>query len=142
MSARKLTCLQCGQINRLPAERLSDGPKCAICGAGLMPDKPQVVDFETLQKAIRSDEVPLLVDFWAPWCGPCRMVGPEFERAAKLLAGQVRLAKIDTERFPQALTRWNIRGIPAFILFSGGREQRRLAGAQPAQALVDFARKG
>lgn len=106
-----------------------------------MPDKPQAVDFETLQKAVRSDEVPLLVDFWAPWCGPCRMVAPEFERAAKLLAGQVRLAKIDTEHFPQASTRWNIRGIPAFILFSGGREQRRLAGAQPAKALVDFARQ-
>ena len=142
MAARKLTCLSCGQVNRVPSEKLSDGPKCGVCGAPLIGDKPVAVDFRTLEKAVRNDDVPLLVDFWAPWCGPCRAMAPEFEKAAGMLAGQVRLVKIDTEANPEAGARWNIRGIPAFILFRDGREQARLAGARPAAQLADWARSG
>lgn len=137
----KLTCLSCGQMNRLPEERLAAGPKCGVCGAPLIPEKPVSVDFQTLEKAAKSDELPLLVDYWAPWCGPCRMMAPEFEKAAGLLKGQARLAKIDTERNPDATVRWNIRGIPAFILFREGRERARLSGARPAGQLVEWVRQ-
>ncbi|MGA0613309.1 thioredoxin TrxC [Paracoccus sp. KR1-242] len=139
MPALKLTCLSCGQVNRLPEERLPAGPKCGICGEGLIPVKPRPVDFDTLQKAARNDDLPLLVDFWAPWCGPCRAMAPEFEKAAQQLKGRVRLVKIDTEAHPKASQRWNIRGIPAFILFRAGREIAREAGARPAADLVRFA---
>ena len=136
MPALKLTCLSCAQVNRVPAERLSQGPKCGTCGAPLIASKPVPVDFDTVAKAARTDELPLLVDFWAPWCGPCRAMAPEFEKAAARLAGRVRLVKIDTEANPRAGQQWNIRGIPAFVLFRAGREVLREAGARPADDLV------
>lgn len=141
MSAKKLVCLSCAQTNRVPSDRLDAGPKCGTCGAALMPAKPIAVDFDTLKRAARIDEVPLLVDFWAPWCGPCRQMAPEFEKAAGALKGKVRLAKIDTQAHPAAGQTWNIRGIPALILFQNGRETAREAGARPAAAITAFARK-
>ncbi|ARJ69044.1 thioredoxin family protein [Paracoccus contaminans] len=141
MSGRKLTCLSCGQMNRAPGDKLAEGPRCGVCGAALMTGKPASLDGPMLQKAARNDDVPLLVDYWAPWCGPCRMMAPEFDKAAQQLAGQVRLAKIDTQANPDAALRWNIQGIPAFILFSGGHERGRLSGARSAGQLVDWVRR-
>jgi len=135
----RLTCLACGQANKVPAEKLTAGPKCGICGTGLMGAKVAELDPETLAKAER-DDVPLLVDFWAPWCGPCRQMAPQFQSAAATLAGQVRLAKIDTQAHPGAAQRHRIQGIPAFILFRKGREVARAAGARPAADLVAFVR--
>jgi len=136
--SRKLTCLQCGQVNRIPLERLGAGPKCGTCGGLLLSAKAVEVDLPTLQKAARNDDLPLVVDFWAPWCGPCRTMAPEFSKAAEMLAGQVRLVKLNTEAHPQAGSQYNIRGIPTMAAFAGGRERQRQSGAMPAASIVSW----
>jgi len=139
--ALKLTCLSCGQANRIPADRLGAGPKCGICGAALADGKVAELDAAADDKATRGDGVPLLVDYWAPWCGPCRMMAPEFAKAAQALKGTARLAKINTQDFPQIAQRANIRGIPALVLYRKGREVARLAGARPAAEIEAFVRQ-
>lgn len=138
----KLTCLHCGQVNRVPRERVEDRPRCGGCGAGLVDGDVPEIDLATLEKAARTDVLPLLVDFWASWCGPCRAMAPEFEKAARALKGRVRLAKVNTERHPDASVHFAIRGIPALIRFEKGREAARSAGARPAQGIVQFALEG
>jgi thioredoxin 2 len=138
--AVKLTCLDCGQANRVPGDRLGQGPKCGSCGAPLVSDQPREIDLATLEKAVGTDGLPLLVDFWAPWCGPCRAMAPEFARAAAVLKGRARLAKVNTDRHADAAIRYQIRGIPALILFRDGGEAGRLQGARPASDIVAFVR--
>ena len=138
--ALKLTCAACGQANRVPAERLGDAPKCGVCGEVLVGTKVAELDAATHDKLTRGDGLPVLVDYWAPWCGPCRMMAPEFSKAAQALAGQARLMKLNTEDHPQVSARAGIRGIPALILYRNGREVARLAGARPAAEIVAFVR--
>lgn len=140
MAGRKLTCLDCGQMNRVPAEKLGAGPKCGTCGTPLMPGKAVEVDAATLARAAKADDVPLVVDFWAPWCGPCRMMAPEFSKAAGQLRGEARLVKLNTEDHQTAGTKYGIRGIPTMVAFQSGREARRQSGAMPAGQIVNWVR--
>lgn len=135
----RATCATCGQANRVPKSKLSDQPKCGSCGAGLM----TLAEFDapTHDKAVKRDDVPMVVDYWAPWCGPCRMMAPEYVKAAKAMAGQVRFGKINTQDFPQVSQRLAIKGIPLLILWRAGREVARLAGARPAGDIEAFLRE-
>ena len=140
VDAVKLTCATCGQANRVPVARLADSPKCGVCGAVLLDGGVDELDAATHDKVTQGDGLPVLVDYWAPWCGPCRMMAPEFAKAARTLAPGVRLMKLNTEDHPQVSARAGIRGIPALILYRKGREIARLAGARPAADIVAFVR--
>ena len=137
---KKLTCLECASVNRVPKDRLGAGPKCGTCGAKLMNGKVRELDPKALGKAKANDQVPIVVDFWAPWCGPCRMMAPEFSKAAAKMSSEVRFAKINTEDFPKVSTQHGIRGIPLMIVFQNGKEIARQAGAMPAAQIEGFVR--
>lgn len=134
----KLACPTCGQVNRVPVAKLTAGPKCGTCGEPLMSGKVAELDPKGLQALSKKDDLPVLVDFWAPWCGPCRMMAPEFAKAAQELKGKARFAKINTEDHPTVSMKNGIRGIPALILYQGGKEVARIAGARPARDIVAF----
>ena len=137
----KCTCLECGAVGRFPADKIGDRPKCGKCGAWLINGKVAEIDLATLAKAAKNDDVPLVVDFWAPWCGPCRMMAPQFMMAAEKMDPHVRFAKINTEAHPKASQRYNIRGIPTMALFKGGREAARQSGAMQSPQIQAWVKK-
>lgn len=132
----KLTCLTCGAKNAVPADRTTANPKCGTCGDALADGKVAEVKLADLERAVRNDGLPMVVDLWAPWCGPCRAMAPEFAKAAGEMKGRVRFVKINTDQNPDAAVRYSIRGIPALLMFDQGRERARRAGAQRAPELM------
>jgi thioredoxin 2 len=135
-----IVCPACDQTNRVPAVRLAAGGKCGRCGAALFDGRPVALDDERFDKHARISDVPLLVDFWAEWCGPCRMMAPVFEQAAGTLEPRLRLVKIDTEQARATAGRYRIHSIPTLMLIRHGGEIARTAGAMPLGRLVDWTR--
>jgi thioredoxin 2 len=130
-------CSSCSTSNRVPARRVWDKARCAACKAALLPitHPIPIVSSGDFDELVRDAPAPLLVDFWADWCGPCRMVAPELEKLALDRAGRVIVAKVDTEELPEVASRFGIRSIPTMIVFRGGKEADRLSGAMPANAI-------
>lgn len=129
-----LVCPHCDAINRLPASRLSDHPNCGQCHQPLLAGKPVDLNVDNAERHLGHNDIPVVVDFWAPWCGPCQMMGPAFSQAAATLP-QVRFAKINTQTETTLGQRFNIRSIPTLVLFVNGREVRRQAGAMDAGSI-------
>ena len=134
-----LVCPACAATNRVPEAKLHDGPVCGKCGTALMDPKPMALDDATLPKFIAGTELPVLVDFWAAWCGPCRTMAPHFATAAQQLP-DVRFAKVDSDASPRASAAYAIRSIPTLILFDKGAEVARLSGAMPSGQLIAWLR--
>lgn len=131
-------CSSCGQANRIPAAKLSSSPRCGACKEPVTIDAPvSIRSAEEFDDLLWKSPLPILTDFWAAWCGPCKMVAPELEKLAKEKAGKVVVAKVDTDALPQVAGRYSISGIPTMILFQQGRETARVSGALPATAIAE-----
>jgi thioredoxin 2 len=134
-----IICPHCESINRVPTGKLAEHPKCGRCHQPLFTGAPIELTAASFMRHVERSDIPVLVDFWAPWCGPCKMMAPQFEQSARLLEPKVRLAKVNTEAEPQLAARFGIRSIPTLVLFQGGQEIARQAGAMGAQDIVRWA---
>ena len=133
-------CPHCDALNRVARDRLADGGRCGVCHKQLFTGQPLALGKEHFTRHLDKGDVPLLIDFWAPWCGPCRTMAPEFERAAAELEPRFRLVKVNVDDEPELVARFNVRSIPTTALAFRGREVDRLTGARPAAELVRWAR--
>ena len=138
---RHVACARCGALNRVPTDRLDDDPTCGSCKQPLLDGRPIALDDASFERFVSRTELPVIVDFWAPWCGPCRMMTPAFEQAARSLKGQALLVKVNSDDSPQLSGRFGIRSIPTLVRLARGREAGRLSGALPAGQIVAFARQ-
>ena len=137
----QIVCPHCDAVNRVPSARLGDRPRCGACHAPMFEAKPTPLSEARLRHHLRNSGIPLLVDFWASWCGPCHAMAPQFERAAGTLEPGIRLAKVSTEEAPRLASELGIASIPTLVLFSGGTEVARSAGAMSAVQIVSWAAK-
>jgi thioredoxin 2 len=128
-------CPFCSTLNRVDLARLGDRPKCGSCGRPILLDRPLAVTDATFDRVIGDAEVPLLVDFYADWCGPCKIIAPILDEIARGRAGALLVLKLDTDRNPSTTTRFGVQGIPTLIAFARGREVSRQTGAVPRQAI-------
>ena len=132
-------CQFCQTWNRVVAERAADRPKCGKCGRPMLVDRPIPLDDDTFARTIAESEIPVLVDFYADWCAPCKVMAPAVDQLASRHQGRVLVGKLDTDRSPRTAQSFDIRGIPTVIVFENGRETNRAAGARPLPALEQLA---
>lgn len=139
-AAEIVVCPQCQSANRIPTARLGDNPRCGKCKQALFTGRPVVLTDQTFDRHLSRSEVPLVVDFWAPWCGPCKMMAPFFEQAASELEPHVRLVKVNTDENPMLAQRYQINSIPTTAVFKGAREVARQPGAMNLPQLLQWIR--
>ena len=135
-----IVCPHCTAVNRLPEEKLDSKPKCGKCSRSLFGGRPVELTESTFQKHMERNDVAVVVDFWAAWCGPCKMMAPAFEKAAAQMEPGIRFAKVDTEKERALAGRFGIQSIPTTIIFKGGRELARQSGAMDLNTLTNWIR--
>ena len=135
----QLPCPHCGATNRLPVGRIDDAPSCGKCGQPLIAGQPIDLDDATFDAVVGATKLPVLVDFWAAWCGPCQMMAPAFKQAAAQLQGRALLVKVNSDDSPELSRRYGIRSIPTLVKLANGREVSRQSGAVSAGAIMKLA---
>lgn len=140
MDTHHIVCPHCGATNRIPTARLADDPGCGRCHRPLLDGTPIELDDLSFDAFVQTSTLPVLVDFWAPWCGPCRQMAPQFDAAARQLKGRALLVKVNSDDSPATSAKFGIRSIPTLVRLQGGVEQQRQSGALPAAQIVALAR--
>ncbi|MEL4177251.1 thioredoxin TrxC [Roseateles sp. PN1] len=135
-----ITCPHCLTKNRVPDERATQDPVCGQCGQALLSGAVLALDEANFDRVVTGSELPVLVDFWAPWCGPCRSMAPQFELAARQLKGQALFVKVNSDEAQRLSQRYAIRSIPTLIQLRGGQEVQRISGALQARQIIDWLR--
>ncbi len=138
MSSINISCAFCASTNRIPEQRLGDNPKCGKCKSALFQGKVVELTGANVASIVNNNGIPVVVDCWAPWCGPCRSFAPVYEKAAQELEPRFRFAKLNTEQEQRVASRWGIRSIPTLILFKSGKEVTRMSGAMPFNQLKQW----